>query len=159
MEKGQILLSYLFQLFFSIFAVRTKFFNKILIFLVLIGFIFGILKFNEDYKHRYFEQFQNLYSVNVLSNFYKESQYGAHQDVAIKIFKEFPIFGVGVKNFRYESSKEKYKNLNLNATNSKQSTHPHQIHLEFLSETGIFGYLSFAIFIIFSSAIAIKNLY
>ena len=45
----------------------------------------------------------------------------------------------------------------MNATDSKQSTHPHQIHLEFLSETGIFGYLSFAIFIIFSSAIAIKN--
>ena len=28
-----------------------------------------------------------------------------------KFFKEFPIFGVGVKNFRHESNKEKYKNL------------------------------------------------
>ena len=139
------------------FAVKTKFLNKILTFLVLICFVFGILKFNDDYKHRYFEQFKSLYSLNGLTNFYKESQYGAHQDAAIKIFKEFPIFGVGVKNFRYESNKEKYKNLNLKATNSKQTTHPHQIHLELLSETGIFGYLSFFIFILFSLAIGIKN--
>ena len=92
-ERSNFIKLFISIIFFSIFAVRIKFFNKILIFLVLIGFIFGILKFNEDYKHRYFEQFQNLYSVNVLSNFYKESQYGAHR-CSIKIFKEFPIFGV-----------------------------------------------------------------
>ena len=156
-ERSNFIKLFISIIFFSMFAVKTKFLNKILTFLFLICFVFGILKFNDDYKHRYFEQFKNLYSLNGLSNFYKESQYGAHQDAAIKIFKEFPIFGVGVKNFRYESNKEKYKNLNLKATNSKQTTHPHQIHLELLSETGIFGYLSFIIFILFSLAIGIKN--
>ncbi len=156
-ERSNFIKLFISIIFFSVFAVKTKFLNKILTFLVLICFVFGILRFNDDYKHRYFEQFKNLYSLNGLTNFYKESQYGAHQDAAIKIFKEFPIFGVGVKNFRYESNKEKYKNLNLKATNSKQTTHPHQIHLELLSETGIFGYLSFIIFILFSLAIGIKN--
>ena len=156
-ERSNFIKLFISIIFFSVFAVKTKFLNKILTFLILICFVFGILKFNEDYKHRYFKQFKNLYSFNGLTNFYKESQYGAHQNAAIKIFKEFPIFGVGVKNFRYESNKEKYKNSDLKATNSKQTTHPHQIHLELLSETGIFGYLSFIIFILFSLAIGIKN--
>ena len=156
-ERSNFIKLFISIIFFSAFAVRTKFSNKVFTFLVLICLVFGILKFNENYKHRYYEQFKNLYSVNGLTNFYKESQYGAHQNAAIKIFKEFPIFGVGIKNFRHESNKEKYKNLDLKATNSKQTTHPHQIHLEFLSETGIFGYLSFIIFILFSLAIGIKN--
>ena len=156
-ERSNFIKLFISITFFSAFAVRTKILNKISTFLILICVVFGILIFNQDYKHRYFEQFKNLYSVNGLANFYKESQYGAHQDAAIKIFKEFPIFGVGVKNFRHESNKEKYKNLDLKATNSKQTTHPHQIHLELLSETGIFGYLSFIIFILFSLVIGIKN--
>jgi O-antigen ligase len=31
----------------------------------------------------------------------------------------------------------------------RQSTHPHQIHHEFLSETGLFGYVIFFIVYIF----------
>ena len=39
----------------------------------------------------------------------------------------------------------------------KGSTHPHQIHMEFLSETGIFGYISFLIFVILSLYWSIKS--
>jgi O-antigen ligase len=35
--------------------------------------------------------------------------------------------------------------------------HPHQLHLEFLSETGLFGYFTFLIFIIYSLFLSIKN--
>ena len=56
------------------------------------------------------------------------------------------LFGVGLKNFRIESGKEKYKDTNIIFTNFRQSTHPHQIHFELLSETGLVGYLSFFIF-------------
>jgi len=156
-ERSNFIKLFISIILFSAFAVKTKFFNKILTFLILICLVSVILNFNENYKHRYYEQFKNLYQVNGLTNFYKESQYGAHQDAAIKIFKEFPIFGVGVKNFRHESNKEKYKNIDLKATNSKHSTHPHQIHLELLSETGLFGYLSFIIFILYTLLIGIKN--
>jgi hypothetical protein len=44
----------------------------------------------------------------------KETQYGAHFNTAIEIFKNYPVFGVGNKNFREECLKEKYKE------NSKQ---------------------------------------
>ena len=37
------------------------------------------------------------------------------------------------------------------------NTHPHQIHFEFLSETGLFGYTSFLIFILCSIYLSIKN--
>ena len=68
-----------------------------------------------------------------LIKYYKNSQYGAHKDTALKIFNEFPIFGVGIKNFRYESGKEKYFNSDYSASSVRRATHPHQIHLEFLS--------------------------
>ena len=56
------------------------------------------------------------------------------------------MFGV-IKNFRYESGKSKYL-MKTCSNKIRQSTHPHQIHLEFLSETGLFGYLSFLTFIL-----------
>ena len=83
-----------------------------------------------------------------------------------QIFKDNPIFGVGIKNFRVESFDKKYEGiLGLSVKWTGGSTHPHQIHYEFLSETGIFGYLSFLIFIIlsiywsFKSYIITKNVY
>ena len=115
------------------------------------------MNFNKDYKYRYFTQIQNLYQKDGLIDYYKNSQYGAHHSTAIKIFYEYPIFGVGIKNFRYESIKEKYNNSEYKSSNARQATHPHQIHLEFLSETGIFGYFCFLVFILFSIIISFRN--
>ena len=36
-------------------------------------------------------------------------------------------------------------------------THPHQIHFEILSETGLFGFLSFTIFILYSIFYSLKS--
>jgi len=63
---------------------------------------------------------------------------------------------VGIKNFMSESYKDKYNNNNP-SNNSRVATHPHQIHLEFLSETGLFGYMSFLFFIISTLILAIKK--
>ena len=117
----------------------------------------AVFNFNEIYKYRYYDQIKTLFKKNGIENFYKNSQYGAHQRAAIKIFYEHPLFGVGIKNFRHESVKEKYKDDKYEGTNYRQATHPHQIHLEFLSETGIVGYLSFLIFILLSLLISFKN--
>ena len=81
-----------------------------------------------------------------------------------QVFKDYPLFGVGLKNFRIESGKSKYENKDYRFTEKRQNTHPHQVHLEFLSELGLFGYLSFFYFFIFlkkSICIQIKrkNLY
>ena len=50
-----------------------------------------------------------------------------------EVFKKYPFFGVGNKNYRYESCKKgvnKYYYC---------ETHPHQIYFEFLSEHGLIG--------------------
>ena len=96
-------------------------------------------------------------TINTNYIFIKNSQYGAHYNAAYKIFLAHPYFGIGIKNFRKESGKDKYKNDEYKWTHKRMTTHPHQIHFEFLSETGLFGYVSFLIFILTSLFLSIKN--
>ena len=142
---------------FSLIALKFNFFHKILILFSITGIILTILNFNETLKSRYYYIYDMILEKNGIEKFYKSSQYGAHKDAALNIFKEYPVFGVGIKNFRYESGKPKYYNEKYAATKIRQATHPHQIHLEFLSETGLFGYLSFLIFILSSLIVSFKN--
>lgn len=53
--------------------------------------------------------------------------------------------------------KKIYENTEYKKTNWRQATHPHQIHLELLSETGLLGYLSFLTLIIYSLFFSMKN--
>jgi O-antigen ligase len=73
----------------------------------------------------------------------------AHYDTAWEIFKDYPIFGVGNLKFRYICHDNKYLNTKIIYTYQRCSNHPHQVHLEILSEQGIIGYL-IIIFAIFS---------
>ena len=50
-----------------------------------------------------------------------------------EVFKNYPLFGVGNKNYRLET-KDRNKNKKY-----KNNSHPHQIYLELLSEHGIIG--------------------
>ena len=158
-ERSNFIKLFFSILLFSIIGIKASYYNKILTLLITVFLAFGVTNFNKDYKYRYYNQIQNLYQEDGLINYYKDSQYGAHHSTAIKIFYDFPLFGVGIKNFRYESIKEKYNNSDYKSSNARQATHPHQIHLEFLSETGIFGYFCFFIFILFSLIISFKNYY
>ena len=73
----------------------------------------------------------------------------AHYEVAWQIIKDYPIFGVGNLKFRHICHNKKYSNDKINYTNERCSNHPHQVHLEILSEQGIIGYL-IIIFTVFS---------
>ncbi len=110
------------------------------------------------YNSRYFWQLKDIFREDGIKKFFENTQYGAHYEIAIKIAKNNPFFGVGIKNFRVESFKKEYV---VEGTHKKAAwggnTHPHQTHLEFLSETGLFGYLTFIIFIVSSIFLSIKN--
>ena len=113
---------------------------------------------NDNYKTRFWEMLGEPLKKDLsLSNTLKNSPYGAHYDTAIKIFQKNKIFGVGIKNFRNESGKKDYENKKFVYTEIRSSTHPHQIHFEFLSETGLFGYLAFLLFYTYSLIIFYKN--
>ena len=123
---------------------------KISFFLILILSMITFLNFNQTYKVRYYNQIIKMFENKKGLLFINNSQYGAHYNVAKEIFLDNPIFGVGIKNFRVESASEKYDILDHPKNNLRVSTHPHQIHYELLSETGLVGYLCFLLFIILS---------
>ena len=98
---------------------------------------------------RFNEEFIGYIFKNGIVNYYYNSQYGAHYSTALKIYKNFPYTGIGIKNFWEECGKEKYYDKRFIATEGRCSTHPHQFHLEILSELGVFGYFLFVIFFIY----------
>ena len=160
-ERANFIRTFLMIGLFFIFVVDYKYKTKLLFIFVifsLISLLITNLKDDNVYKSRYVDSINNLFQKNGISIYLNNSQYGAHYDVAYKIFKENKLFGVGIKNFRKESFKSKYENPKHKFKHwRKGSTHPHQIHLEFLSETGLFGYSIFLIFIILSIFLSIKS--
>ena len=131
-------------IFFSInkyFKTKTKVY---FIFIISVVTLFAIN--SSDYlKDRYFYQIKNLLigaegQQNLYFNLYKSGY---------EVFKKYPFFGVGNKNYRIETCDIKKINENKNYS---CSTHPHQIYFEFLSEHGILGsiiLLSIFFFLIF----------
>ena len=156
-ERANFIKLFLSIFLFLFFILKTGFFKKV----GISSFIFVLLSIfvltNENIKYRYYDQIKIIYSMDGFNKYFKESQYGAHQDTAYKIFKNNKFFGVGLKNFREESKKEIYKNDEFKKTNTRQATHPHQLHLELLSETGLLGYLTFFMLILYSIYYSIKN--
>jgi O-antigen ligase len=93
------------------------------------------------YHHIFIDQNTNklIFIGKNIKDLAKTNQYINHYLTAIEIFKDNKIFGAGLKNFRYVSHKKKY-NL-VEGARRGGSTHPHQIHFEILSETGLVGYI------------------
>ena len=94
----------------------------------------------------FFKRIQ-LYDQNTPNKF-SYIRHFAHYETAWQIFKDYPISGIGNSKFRYICHDNKYINPNNKYTFERCANHPHQVHLEILSEQGILGYL-IIIFIIF----------
>ena len=137
--------------------IEIKIYKKVLVFLLIILCSVAFINSNEKYKVRYYDQLSPIFEKDGLDKFLKQTEYGAHFDTAYQIFERNKLFGVGIKNFRLESSKPIYYNKEYYYTFNRSKTHPHQMHFELLSETGLFGYISFLTLFIFSFTISIKN--
>ena len=82
--------------------------------------------------------------------------YQPHENIyktSYNIYKDNKIFGVGPKIFRIACSDEAYNK------GGGCSTHPHNILLQFLSETGLLGFLFYIMLIGSCALLLIKNLY
>ena len=174
-ERSNFIKFFLISFFLLFFVIKLSFKIKIFSSLIIFCILFLSLNYFQDIKYRFYKQqiknfqaetkelnkadSQNMLidTKNDIINFIKWTKYGAHYNAAYKIFLENPYFGVGIKHFRNESIKEKYRNEEYKWTDERNTTHPHQIHFEFLSETGLFGYLFFIIFISASLYLSIKN--
>ena len=89
----------------------------------------------------------------VLKDF-KNSAYGEIFRLAIKMYKSYYIFGIGLNNFTELCRSNKFKN-SLN--NIGCVTHPHNFYLQWLVETGPVGFILFIIFIIYIFLFVKKN--
>jgi hypothetical protein len=156
-ERTNFIKSFISIVVFVSLSIKINLKAKIAGLTLLLALIFTFINFNPNYKLRFVDQLKPLFALNGYSNFLKETQYGAHRNASVKILKDNLYFGVGIKNFRHEVSKKKYENKEYKMTDMRQSTHPHQIHHEFLSETGVFGYISFLLFVFSSLYLGIKN--
>ncbi len=143
-ERSNFLKIFIMYSLFFIFFFDISYLKKILILIFLSFLTFVIIlkspvlssKFYNHIFEDYYEMFKKGESFD-RDKIIRSNQHFAHYYTAILIFNENKIFGSGIKTFRIESFKEKYNSIDKFYG---QSTHPHQIHFEFLSELGIVGY-------------------
>ena len=156
------------NMFYIVFINKFKIF-RIIGFSISIILIFLIINFNETSKNRMITQ--TLYDFNVLeknsvTDEIDESNkkipilnafmpiHQSHYLTAINMFYKNKLFGVGPNMFRYECSNENYAKGDFNCT-----THPHNIHIQILAETGILGYILFLFPFFYIIIYFMKNLF
>jgi hypothetical protein len=125
--------------------------KKYIFLFIIIGLTLATL-LSEDIYTKQIESYKKILSHSKGPTYYEKFghlRHFAHYDVAWQIIKDYPIFGVGNLKFRHICHNNKYLNNKILFTHERCSTHPHQIHLEILSEQGIIGYL-IIIFTVFS---------
>ena len=139
--------------FILIFYFRKHKMKLLSLSLVCFVIIISIIFKNENLKYRYVLQWNK--------NNITENIYFTHYKTAILVFKKYPVFGSGIKNFRVEIKKiikeefqddENYNNWQV------VTTHPHQINFEILAETGIFGFICYFVFFLITFIIAFKRI-
>jgi O-antigen ligase len=137
---------FIFYLICDNFKIKEKFFSIILIFVLLISLFYN----SEFVRFRFGEQLvKPIYSMSLrVLNLHSSSEdtnvresdrlensiYIQIYKSGFSVFKNYPIFGVGNKNYRLETCNNSEINSFYWCT-----THPHQIYFEFLAEHGLFG--------------------
>lgn len=119
----------IFFTFYKEFNLRFKLISLITMVLLLL-----ILISNSSFlKGRFIVQFkQAITNDGLYLRIYKSG---------FEVFKNYPLFGVGNKNYRVETCKNTNNESIKTQKKYKCTTHPHQIYLEFLSEHGLLGSL------------------
>ena len=157
-ERANFIKFIFMTIFFIYLFEKKKFYFKSILIFLMISFLSIFIIINNTYKERFWIMFGSVViekkNISQIINF---SPYGGHWHAAWEIFNDNKIFGVGLKNYRKVSGEQKYYNKDVLYSKGRQTTHPHQLHLELLSETGIFGFIFSAFMIISSIIVGSKN--
>ena len=116
--------------------------KKYIFLLIIAGILLPTLISKDIYDRQigFFKRIQR-YDHGSLYEKFGHLKHFAHYETAWQIFKDYPIFGIGNSKFRYICHDKKYYNAKIKLSDVRCSNHPHQVHLEILSEQGILGYL------------------
>lgn len=136
-----IFLYSLIIVFFLNFDQKKNFF---IFLLIILSSYFTFLIFDKELKKRHLSSFETIFNSeeDKFTLFSEAHEY--HYLSAYNIFLDNKILGSGPKNYRYECRNEKYYINSMSCT-----THPHNILLQFASETGILGLLFYVTSLIF----------
>lgn len=131
---------FLMLLSLVIILLTVKRLRRILLLSLVITFLSSLFVIftNENVKERMVNQtfnqmgfFENSDRLIIFSKIHE-----SHYKVSINMFKEKPIFGHGPKSFRkYCSQPENF------VAKHACTTHPHNIYMQLISETGLLGFL------------------
>lgn len=157
-DRAPIIILFLTIVLFIIFEKQLRLKSLFVLFFFLLSFSV-ILFFSKNIKYRYvgnileYSIVQNS-TVNTIQNIKNETTinervkkllrdnpWAAHYLTAFEIFKDSPVFGKGIRSFRYECLK--YPQIQSSYAHIRCSTHPHNLLLEILIEIGIVGLFLF----------------
>ena len=119
--------------------LNNKISLKIKMSIFLFSLVFtGLIISNSNYlKVRYGQQlFSQLFDSNQRDQFIENNLYLKLYKSGFAVFRDYPIFGVGNKNYRVITTKNIETKINEDYV---LNTHPHQIYIELLSEHGLVG--------------------
>ena len=159
-NKKTIAFTFLLIAFISIIftgerSITIKVFSGIIIYFLLLDFLklktkliivllffttFGLILNQSEYlKVRYIGQFYNVLTDKKNLEKLENNQYIKLYKSGYSVFKNYPFFGVGNKNYRVETCRK--QNTSRPKSDYVCLTHPHQIYFELLSEHGIVGFV------------------
>ncbi len=137
-ERSNFIKVFFISNIFLFITYKASIFKKILLLLTGSIIVSVVLFKHEPAKNRFYNEIFKPINEIGLINYIKTNKHGLHYVTGIEIFKQNKLFGIGFKNFRNESYKERY---NINNKRNVWAPHPHQVHFEFLSELGLVGYI------------------
>jgi O-antigen ligase len=150
---------YVFLSTFLITALISKWkFYRLMAF--IISLIVATLIFTIDEKVKERVIYKTLKQTNILSD--KINAFSIQHQViyssALKIYKDYPLFGIGPKLFREKCKEVKYNTYTIEdgSVDGCQS-HPHNSYIQLLVETGIFGFAFVFMFFLYVNYMIIKK--
>ena len=159
-ERANFIKIFLLYLMFFIFIFKISNFKKIIGSISLCLLAVVIILNVDGLKSKFYNHIFNVKGKTEISMSKLKPEelvknlHFSHYYTAINIFKQNPIFGIGIKEFRIESSKKKYSPID---GAYGLGMHPHQVHFEILSELGIIGYLLIVSNLFYITINAYKN--
>ena len=123
------------------FITKEGYLNKIITFLIIALTSIIIITNVKDVKIRYIDNtFAQLTESNANASGYNFFSKGHenHYKIAYNMFSDSIFFGQGPNTFRNLCDKEKFR---ISANGEGCSTHPHNIYMQVLGETGLIGFL------------------
>ena len=138
------------------FITKENFLNKTITILVVALVSLIVIINLKEVKARFIDHtFTQITESNMNNSNYNffSTEHEKHYKISYKMFKDSKFFGQGPNSFRNLCSQEKFR---LSVNGDGCSTHPHNIYVQILGETGLIGllFLLFAFFYIYSKLIS-----